>query len=173
MRLSPAAALDALRTSRQGLSDDEAGVRRRRYGRNELPKPAGSGLLRALGSELIQFFALMLWVAAGLAFALGTPELGVAIILVVVINALFSFYQEYRAERATNALFLLLPQQALVVRNGQRAAIPVEELVPGDVLLLRKPNLVRRTGGKLRRTARRQLNPHRRVKAGRTWRGGA
>ena len=138
MRLSPAAALDALRTSRQGLSDDEAGVRRRRYGRNELPKPAGSGLLRALGSELIQFFALMLWVAAGLAFALGTPELGVAIILVVVINALFSFYQEYRAERATNALFLLLPQQALVVRNGQRAAIPVEELVPGDVLLLRE-----------------------------------
>jgi magnesium-transporting ATPase (P-type) len=138
MRLSPDAALGALRTSRQGLSDDEAEVRRRRYGRNELPKPPGRGLLRALGSELIQFFALMLLVAAGLAFALGTPELGVAIILVIVINALFSFYQEYRAERATKALFLLLPQQAMVVRNGQRAAIPVEELVPGDVLLLRE-----------------------------------
>ena len=138
MRLSPDAALGALRTSRQGLSDDEAEVRRRRYGRNELPKPAGSGLLRALGSELIQFFALMLWVAAGLAFALGTPELGVAIILVVVINALFSFYQEYRAERATNALFLLLPQQTWSFAMGSGLRSLSRKLVPGDVLLLRE-----------------------------------
>jgi magnesium-transporting ATPase (P-type) len=94
--------------------------------------------LRALGSELIQFFALMLWVAAGLAFALGTPELGVAIILVVVINALFSFYQEYRAERATNALFLLLPQQTWSFAMGSGLRSLSRKLVPGDVLLLRE-----------------------------------
>ncbi len=142
MRLSPGAALDALRTSRDGLSDDEAEVRRRRYGSNELPKPPGTKLLRALGAELVQFFALMLWVASGLAFAVGMPQLGVAIVLVVVINALFSFYQEYRADRATKALTLLLPQKAMVIRSGQRATIPVEKLVPGDVLLLREGNRI-------------------------------
>ena len=121
----------------KGLSGKEAEIRRQLYGRNELPKPPDIRLLREFGAELMQFFALLLWVAAGLAFATGTPQLGVAIILVIVINALFSFIQEYRAERATKALALLLPQQAVVVRSGQQTAIPVEELVPGDILLLR------------------------------------
>ena len=142
IRLSPDAALAALQTSREGLSGKEAEIRRQRYGRNELPKPPGAGLLRKFGAELTQFFALLLWVAAGLAFATGTPQLGVAIILVILINALFSFIQEYRAEQATKALALLLPQQAAVVRGGQQTAITVEELVPGDILLLRDGNRI-------------------------------
>jgi magnesium-transporting ATPase (P-type) len=142
MRLSPEAAIRALRTSREGLSVDEAEVRKRKYGRNELPKPRGPRLLRALGAELIHFFALMLWVAAGLAFVIGMAQLGVAIILVIVLNGLFSFFQEYRAERATQALSSLLPQQATVIRGGQRATVPAEDLVPGDVLVLREGNRI-------------------------------
>ena len=142
IRLSPDAALAALQTSREGLSGKEAEIRRQCYGRNELPKPPGTRLLRGFCAELTQFFALLLWVAAGLAFATGTPQLGVAIILVILINALFSFIQEYRAEQATKALALLLPQQAAVVRGGQQTAITVEELVPGDILLLRDGNRI-------------------------------
>jgi magnesium-transporting ATPase (P-type) len=169
IRLSPDAALAALQTSREGLSGKEAEIRRQCYGRNELPKPPGTRLLREFCAELTQFFALLLWVAAGLAFATGTPQLGVAIILVILINALFSFFQEYRAERATKALALLLPQQAAVVRGGQQTAITVEELVPGDILLLRDGNriscdarVVSSDGLHVNNS-----NPHWRVEAGR------
>jgi magnesium-transporting ATPase (P-type) len=142
VRLTPEDALEALHTTRLGLSSREAEYRRGKYGPNELPKPQGPHLARALGAELVHFFALMLWGAAALAFATGTAELGVAIILVIVLNAAFAFFQEYRAERATQALISLLPQLAQVVRGGHRATIPVEELVPGDVLVLREGNRI-------------------------------
>ncbi len=80
----------------------------------------------------------MLWVAAVLAFVGGMPQLGWAIIAVVVINGVFSFAQEYRAERATRALSALLPEMATVIRDGRRSAILAAELVPGDMVLLRE-----------------------------------
>jgi potassium/sodium efflux P-type ATPase len=87
---------------------------------------------------MVHFFALMLWAAAALAFIGGMPALGWAIIAVVIINGLFSFAQEYRAERATRALAALLPTQARVRRGGRTTRIAAEELVPGDVVLLRE-----------------------------------
>jgi magnesium-transporting ATPase (P-type) len=71
---------------------------------------------------MVHFFALMLWVAGVLAFVAGLPELGVAIFVVVVVNGLFAFAQEFRAERAAERLRDLLPRRATVVRDGR----PVE-----------------------------------------------
>jgi magnesium-transporting ATPase (P-type) len=88
--------------------------------------------------QLIHFFALMLWVAAGLAFVGGLPELGIAIIVVILVNGIFSFAQEYRTERAVRALSALLPEVAVVRRGGQKQTIPAASLVPGDVVLLRE-----------------------------------
>ena len=78
----------------------------------------------------------MLWVAGGLAFLAGLPELGVAIFLVILVNALFAFAQEYRAERAAATLRDLLPRRATVIRQGRRLEVDTSELVVGDVVAL-------------------------------------
>ncbi len=136
--LPPEAALGELRTTREGLSPDEAAARLVRAGPNELPKARGPGLARQLLDQLVHFFALMLWVAAGLAFVGGMPQLGTAIIVVILVNGAFSFAQEYRAERAVRALSALLPETAVVRRGGRKLTVPAAELVPGDIVLLRE-----------------------------------
>ena len=88
--------------------------------------------------QVIHFFALMLWVAACLAFVAGMPELGVAIIVVVLVNGAFSFAQEYRADRAVRALSALMPATAIVRRGGRKHTVPAVELVPGDIVILRE-----------------------------------
>jgi magnesium-transporting ATPase (P-type) len=80
--------------------------------------------------------ALLLWLAAALAFVAGVPTLGGAIVAVVFLDALFAFAQERQAERAVEALTRYLPQQAAVRRDGKRAVIDACGLVPGDVLLV-------------------------------------
>jgi calcium-translocating P-type ATPase len=80
--------------------------------------------------------ALLLWLAGALAFVASLPALGVAIVAVVFVNAIFAFVQERQAERAVEALGRYLPQQAAVRRDGKRELIDARELVPGDVLLL-------------------------------------
>jgi potassium/sodium efflux P-type ATPase len=136
--LDPEAVLARLRSSRQGLSEEEAGARHGRVGPNELPRARGPNLPRQLLDQLTHFFALMLWVAAGLAFVGGMPELGAAIIVVILVNGAFSFAQEYRAERALRALSALLPENAVVRRGGRKHTILAGELVPGDVVVLRE-----------------------------------
>ena len=136
--LAPEAALSELRTSRDGLSPDEAAARLVRAGPNQLPKPRGPGLVRQLLDQLLHFFALMLWVAAGLAFVGGMPQLGIAIIVVILVNGAFSFAQEYRAERAVRALSALLPETVVVRRGGRKLTVPAAELVLGDIVLLRE-----------------------------------
>ena len=91
---------------------------------------------RLLAAEMVHFFALLFWVAGGLAFLAGMPQLGVAVFVVVVLNALFAFVQEQRAEHAAEKLRGLLPRQVTVVRDGATKQVPAEDLVTGDVVLL-------------------------------------
>jgi magnesium-transporting ATPase (P-type) len=130
--------LSLLRTAREGLSGEEAAARLRAVGANRLPERRGVGLPRQLLGQMIHFFALMLWAAAALAFVGRMPQLGVAIVVVIVVNGAFSFAQEYRAERAVRALAALLPETAVVRRAHRRLVIPAGELVPGDVVLLKE-----------------------------------
>jgi calcium-translocating P-type ATPase len=119
-----------------GLSSAEAAARLEADGRNRLPVAAPPPVWRRLGSQMFHFFALMLWVAGALAFVAGLPELGVAIFVVVLVNALFAFAQEYRAERAAERLRDLLPRRATVMRDGSPVVIDAEELVVDDLVLL-------------------------------------
>jgi P-type Ca2+ transporter type 2C len=134
--LSEGAALQELGVQPHGLSHDEARVRLERFGPNRLPRARGPSLPRQFAAQLTHFFALLLWVAAVLAFVGRMPQLGWAIIAVVAVNGAFSFVQEYRAERATRALAALLPEAATALRDGRKARVPAGELVPGDVVLL-------------------------------------
>ena len=130
--------LAELKTAHEGLSAAEAAARLSRQGPNLLPQPRGPSLARQLLDQMFHFFAVMLWIASGLAFIGHMPQLGVAIIAVIVLNGLFSFAQEYRAERAIRTLSALLPETAVVRRNGHKTRVPSAELVPGDLVLLQE-----------------------------------
>ena len=95
--------------------------------------------------QFTHLFAVVLWVAAALAFwgawhdpASGMATLGLAILGVIAVNGAFSFWQERRAEEAVAALKAILPRQATVLRDGAAQRLPIEALVPGDVVLVQE-----------------------------------
>lgn len=148
-RLTAEAAFASLGSGLAGLGDAEAARRREAFGPNRVEAARRDPVWLVLAREFSHFFALILWVAAGLAFVAehydpgqGMLELAVAIVGVIVVNGLFSFWQAYRAERALSALRNLLPQQVEVLRDGVARTLPAEQIVPGDILLLGEGDLV-------------------------------
>ncbi|MCC6621222.1 MAG: cation-transporting P-type ATPase [Deltaproteobacteria bacterium] len=133
--LSPDAALRELGSSPGGLTSDEVARRLARHGPNR-PPPARRRIGPSLLAQLTHFMALLLWVGGAAGFAAGMPELGGAIWLVNVINGAFAYWQEHRAERATQALLDLIPQVARVLRDGEQVEVQAVGLVPGDILVL-------------------------------------
>ncbi|MFI1991078.1 cation-translocating P-type ATPase [Actinoplanes sp. NPDC020271] len=125
-----------LRTSSYGLAGREAARRTVVYGHNELVRRTGRRWPGELLSQFTQPLAILLAVAAGLAWAGGTPALAIAVVAVILLNAGFAFVQEMQAEHAVDALTAFLPATAWVVRDGERAEIPARDLVPGDVLIV-------------------------------------
>ena len=136
-------------SSEPGLGTDEARRRRAEFGPNAIQAARKRPLaLRFLG-QFTHFLAILLWIAAGLSFfseyvqpGEGMLTLGIAIIAVILINALFTFVQEYRAEKALEALKKLLPFRVTVRRDGRESEISVDDVVPGDVVRLEEGNKV-------------------------------
>jgi calcium-translocating P-type ATPase len=107
-----------------------------RDGPNVLPVPPPTPAWRQFAGELFHFFALLFWVAGGLALLAGMPQLGFAVFIVIFLNAVFAFVQQRRAERAAERLRDLLPRRATVVRDGRPIEISAEDLVVGDLVTL-------------------------------------
>ena len=135
-RLTENEVYQVLETAAAGIGREEAEKRLHKYGRNTLAEKKGKPLIVRFLSNFTHLMAILLWVGAIVGFVAQMPQLGVAVILVNVINGCFSFFQEFRAEKATEALKKLLPAYARVIRGGEEARVLAEELVPGDVLLL-------------------------------------
>jgi P-type Ca2+ transporter type 2C len=119
-----------------GLSTAEAKRRLAESGSNALSEARGPSHFRRFSANLVHLFALLLWAGAALALAGGLPELSIAIMTVILVNAAFAFVQEHRAERAVEALRRMLPVEVRVRRDGVPVSIRSDEVVPGDVLLL-------------------------------------
>jgi sodium/potassium-transporting ATPase subunit alpha len=141
--LSRPEVLKALVTSEAGLSQAEARSRLREYGLNEITEVRKVPLYLRFLAQFTHFLAVLLWLAAALCFISeylrpgeGLLSLGLAILGVILINAVFTFIQEYRAERALAALKALLPFNVKLVREGQQREIPAREVVPGDLFIL-------------------------------------
>ncbi len=125
-----------LETSKRGLSTEEAEKRLEKYGANQIEEIKKTPIIYEFLANLYQLLALLLWAASILAFISGTPQLGLAIIAVIIINAIFSFWQEYQAEKAIEALKRILPTTAKVIRDGKESEILSSQLVPGDIMIL-------------------------------------
>ncbi len=125
-----------LRSSPAGLSAREAARRLEVCGPNELARRGGRRWPGELARQFTHPLALLLLLAAALAWVSGSPRLGVAIAAVIVLNAAFAFAQEMQAEQAVEALAAFLPEHARVLRDSAREEIEARLLVPGDVLLI-------------------------------------
>ncbi len=142
-KLSKEGLFEKFHTSEQGLSAKEAESRLRDFGPNELQGTQKKSYIRAYLKQYTQLFAMLLEVAAFLALIAdyytpneGNDILGYAIFGAVVINASFAFWQEYKADRAMEALLRLMPTMVTLLRDGARETIDAKELVPGDIIIL-------------------------------------
>ena len=141
--LSKDAVFQSLVTTEKGLSDDEAKRRLSEFGFNEIKEIRKEPLIFRFLAQLTHFLALLLWTAALLSFLSGYLHpgegmfsLGIAIVAVIFINAIFTFIQEYRAEKALEAMKKLLPFHVTVLRSGREREIDVREVVPGEVVII-------------------------------------
>ena len=125
-----------------GLSTDDVETRRARYGRNTLPDTKRRGLARVVLAQFRDVMVILLLVAGAVAAFLGETADLVAIILIVVLNAVFGAVQEFRAERALESLRALAAPLARVRRNSTVMTVPSADVVPGDVVLLEAGNIV-------------------------------
>jgi len=142
-------ALRSLASSENGLSDAEAAKRLSENGFNEIREARKTPLTMKFLKQFTHFLALLLWVGAALSFLSGylhpgegMATLGFAIVGVIVINAIFTFIQEYRAEKALEALKKLLPFYVQVIREGKDKKVHAREIVPGDVIRLSEGDIM-------------------------------
>ncbi len=126
----------ALRTTPQGLDEEEAERRLRTYGPNKIEEEERASPLRLFLGQFLNPLTGLLLFATFLSLAVGEVLDAIVIIALVIAGAVIGFYQEYRAERALEALKKMASPQATVMRGGKVKTIRAEEVVPGDVLVL-------------------------------------
>lgn len=127
---------DALNTSQSGLTTEEAKTRLKKYGPNALVEKKSAPVGYKFLLHFKDLFGVLLLFASALSFIGGMPSLGLTIIIVVLVNIFFSLFQEWRAEKAMKTLRNWLPEYAKVIRDGALQKILVEEVVPGDIIVL-------------------------------------
>jgi sodium/potassium-transporting ATPase subunit alpha len=132
---------DILHSRPEGLGAAEVAERLREVGPNAIEARRGHPWIGSLTRQFTNFFAVLLYIAATLCFVADRLQpgesmdvLGFALFGVAVLNGVFGFIQEYRAERAMEELRKLLPQRVTVVRAGREDVVPADGLVPGDVV---------------------------------------
>lgn len=125
-----------LQTSQQGLMSDEAQQRLKRYGANLLKPKKQATTLTLLLNQFKSPIILILVFAAGLSFFLQDPQDAIIILVIVLVSGLLSFWQERGASNAVEKLLATVQIRATVLRDGTSTEIPVEQVVPGDIVLL-------------------------------------
>jgi sodium/potassium-transporting ATPase subunit alpha len=127
-----------------GLSSGEARRRLAHYGPNILKHMARLPWYVKLIKNLFSFFAVLLWIAASLCFVPGVdlPQLGLAILAVILVNGIFAFLQEFKSDRALELLQRFIAHRCRVIRDAKLTEVEAAELVPGDVIVLEEGDLV-------------------------------
>lgn len=127
--------LQSVRSSEEGLSEQEAQSRLEEFGLNELRKERRITPLEIFVNQFKSFLIVILVFASAISFALGEIADALVISFILILNAVLGFVQEYRAEKAIEALKRLAAPKAKVIRDGREAVTEATEVVPGDMLL--------------------------------------
>ena len=132
----------AFETSPEGLTTTEAAKRFAKHGPNTLIEKKQAPIAIKFLQHLKDLFGVLLLFASLLAAIAGMTQLSLIILAVVMINAVFSLFQEWRAEKAMQTLRSWMPEYAKTVRDGELRKIPVKDLVPGDIVVLEEGDRV-------------------------------
>jgi len=139
-----------LETGPEGLSNEESAQRLERYGPNELVETARTSPLKIFLRQFLSLMVIILIIAAIISAVIGImKEEGmeeiydaIVITIIVILNAVFGFVQEYKAEKAILALKAMAAPRATVLRGGELTLIPARELVPGDLVSLKMGDVI-------------------------------
>jgi len=128
--------LDELKVTEKGLSAEEAKNRLSTYGPNELKKEKGKSPVKLFLGQFTNVLMIILLIATGLSIVVGETFDAIIILIIVVASAILGFTQEFRSEKAVEALKKMTAPTAIVVREGNENKIQATDLVPGDIILL-------------------------------------
>jgi Ca2+-transporting ATPase len=120
----------------EGITQQEAKNRLTQYGPNELKKEKGKSPIKLFLGQFTDVLMIILLIATGLSIAVGEQVDAIIILIIVFASAILGFTQEYRSEKAVEALKKMTSPTALVIRDGKETKIQASEIVPGDILLL-------------------------------------
>jgi len=140
--IPPSELLTQLGTTPQGLADDEAKERLIRHGANLLKPRQKSDALTLLLAQFKSPIILILLFAVGLSFFLHDPADALIILAIVFVSGLLGFWQERGAVNAVQKLLAIVQIKAIVLRDGTPKEIPVEEICPGDVVILNAGDVI-------------------------------
>lgn len=140
--ISASEAIKSLKSSGEGLTKNEAERRLKEFGYNELQKEKKLTAVTLFISQFKNALILLLIFAGFLSLFLGERIDSLAIFGIVLLNAILGFVQEYKAEKAIEALEKISAPTAKVLRDGKEQKIPAREIVPGDILLLEAGDIV-------------------------------
>ncbi len=140
--LPPEECLATLNSRADGLSDEEAASRLERFGPNELSRVEGPGPARIFLRQFENYMVIVLLAASLISWLSGERSNAIVVLGILLFIAVLGFVQEYRAERAMEALKKMVAPEASVFRNGKLITIPARDLVPGDVIYVEAGNLV-------------------------------
>ncbi len=141
-KLSVSETIDLLETSEHGLSSGKVEMNQLEFGTNELQEGRRRSNLSIFLGQFKDLMILILIVAAIISGFLGEATDTIVILIIVLLNALVGFFQEYHAEKAIHALKTMAETKARVIRNGKCTWLPAKELVPGDLVILEAGNAV-------------------------------
>jgi len=125
-----------------GLTTKEVEFRLKKFGKNKLAVKKKVTVWHRFAEQFKELMIIILIIAAIIAFLLGETIDASIILFIVVLNAIIGVFQEYKAEKAIEALKKMMTPHALVIRNGKEQRISAEELVPGDILILEEGSKV-------------------------------
>jgi Ca2+-transporting ATPase len=128
--------LESLKSTEEGLSTEEAEHRLQEFGPNELVMKKGVSAFQIFLGQFKDIFVIMLLIAIVISVAINELVDAATIGTIVVLNAIVGFIQEYRSEKAMEAMKKLTAPKARVLRNGKELIIPSRDVVPGDIVLL-------------------------------------
>ncbi len=126
--------LKKLDTTKDGLSTKEADKRIASYGYNELPTVKKESNFKKFINQFKNNLIIVLLLAGILSVAIGNLKDSVVIFLVIIVNGVMGFLQEYKADKAIEVLKTMVQSKVVVIRDGVKKEIPSRELVPGDII---------------------------------------
>jgi calcium-translocating P-type ATPase len=135
-KLSQEEVFQQFKTSSNGLDENEVQKRKLLYGSNDIKSTKNFNVLKQFIKQFTSMFAILLWISGTLAFIVSEWQIGLSIFLVVIVNGIFSFFQESKAEKILSSLSDMMPKKIQAYRNNQIEVIDVIDLTIGDLIFL-------------------------------------